>query len=96
LTLKIDGKRTGSWRHELNWANQYTPLATITLSSGPHTVALDFGGADWRAGSAANPPNGAGPLIVSRGDANAPVTNTPAADGESLCGKRLDWVEAVR
>ena len=58
-------------------------------------MTLHFSGPDLHPGS-----GGAvfpiGPLVLSTAAGDAPVTVVSAARARELCGKRLDWVEAVR
>jgi hypothetical protein len=95
LEVSVDGRRASSLRHQLNNQGQYTPLGEADLSAGRHTVTLRFSGADLRPGSG-GPPFGIGPLVLSTATSNLPVTVVRPAYGRSLCGRRLDWVEAVR
>jgi len=36
-----------------------------------------------------------GPLVLGRTTADLPVTHVQASNARSLCGKNLDWVEAL-
>jgi hypothetical protein len=36
-----------------------------------------------------------GPLALAQETVNAPITYVPANEARRLCGKRLDWVEAL-
>ena len=93
LEVSVDGRRASSLRHQLNNQGQYTPLGEASLSAGRHTVTLRFSGADLRPGSG-GPPFGIGPLVLSTATADSPVTVVTPANARSLCGRRLDWVEA--
>jgi hypothetical protein len=94
LDVLVDGRRVSSLRHQLNNQGQYTPLGEADLSAGPHTVTLRFSGADLRPGSG-GPPFQIGPLVLSTSTADLPVTVVTPANARSLCGRRLDWVEAL-
>ena len=38
---------------------------------------------------------GLGPLILSRGPEDVPVVYVPSAEATRLCGRTLDWIEAL-
>ena len=96
LSLSVDGKLLATRRHELNWPGQYTPMGDVALTAGLHRITLSYGGPDLHPGSAGDPPFGAGPVVLGRGTADRPMTYVLASRWRSLCGKRLDWVEALR
>ena len=95
LDASIDGRRITTVRGHLEHFGQYTDLGELGLARGTHSVVLRYGGRDLHPGS-----GGAqfemGPLVLSRTTAELPVTYVPPADAQRrLCGKRLDWVEAL-
>jgi hypothetical protein len=94
LAVRIDGRPVGAVRDELNNAGGYTPFGSITLAPGTHHVELDYSGPDLAPGSAgvAYP---LGPLAIAPGTAPADVSYLPVRDASSLCGKSLDWIEAL-
>jgi hypothetical protein len=94
VELWVDGRLVASARHQLNHPDQYTPLGEIGLSAGPHRVVLRYRAANLRPGSG-GPAFALGPLVLSRETADVPVTYVPAAKARTLCGKNLDWLEAV-
>jgi hypothetical protein len=96
LQLSIDGKVVGTRRHELNWPGDFTPIGDAELTAGQHDVTLAYAGPDLHPGSSGNPPFGTGPVVLSRATAALPVMYLPVARARSLCGKRLDWIEAIR
>jgi hypothetical protein len=97
VTATIDGKPVGTGlRDWLDWPNTYVELGTVSLRAGAHRLALDYHGADWRPGSAGTPEFGLGPIAIGIGTADRPVTYVTPARAGTLCGKSLDWLEAVR
>ena len=56
-------------------------------------LAYDTGG--WHPGSGGRP-HSFGPLALSRSDAREQVLKVAPSHARTLCGQRLDWVEAVR
>jgi hypothetical protein len=95
IELSVDGRTLATARSHLNHPGVDTPLGQTALAAGPHSLSLRYAGADLRPGSAGTP-FGLGPLVLSRFTAeSAPVTYVRPAQARSLCGKRLDWIEAV-
>lgn len=94
LGIFVDGHRVATARGHLNNFGQYTQLGAATLSAGAHTVTLAYSGPDLRPGS-----GGAqfamGPLVLSTKTAVLPVTYLQPSRARSLCGKNLDWIEAL-
>jgi hypothetical protein len=96
FTLSIDGRRRGSARQRLEHPGQYVPLAEVSLARGRHTVALAYDGPSiLHPGSAAQLAYPAGPLVLSTTTAELPVHTLEPAAARSLCGRRLDWLEAI-
>jgi len=94
LTLVVDGRKVGSVRHQLNNAGQWTPLGQAAIGRGSHTAELRYGGSRLAPGSGGFA-FAMGPLVASRPTADLPVTYVDPESARSLCGKRLDWVEAL-
>ena len=90
----VDGQFVGSARHQLEWEGQYVDLGAVRLARGTHTVTLRYRSGGWRPGSHGDAPFPLGPLVVAQDDARALITVAPS-DARSLCGRRLDWVEAL-
>jgi len=95
LELSVDGRRLAGPRHELSHTGQYVPLASEQLERGEHRIALRYDEKDLRPGSGGDP-FPFGPLALSRSTADRSVTFLPPENARSLCGQRLDWVEALR
>jgi hypothetical protein len=90
----VDGRLVGAARHELQWSGQYVRLGAARLGRGPHTVGLRYEAGGWRPGSSGLAPFPLGPLAVARDDPRRVLSVAPE-DARSLCGRRLDWLEAV-
>lgn len=95
LEISIDGRVVASGRHELAHFGTYLPLGRADLSGGPHHLTLDYGKADLHPGSG-GPPYPIGPIAIAPDTTNNTVLYVPTSRAASLCGKRLDWVEALR
>ena len=94
-SISVDGHEVGSLRMELNWPGVFTDLGTVQLSAGRHVVTIRSVRGGWRPGSAATPYS-FGPAGLSAVDGREPVETIAPRDARSLCGRRLDWVEALR
>jgi hypothetical protein len=94
LRLYIDGRGVADARNRLK-PNGYEPLGPVLLGAGRHRLVLRYGGADLHPGSGGIQ-FGLGPLILSRGAEDAPVLYVPSAQARALCGRDLDWIEALR
>jgi hypothetical protein len=94
LTVSVDGQLVGSDRHEIDEDGGYVDMGHRVLRAGPHVVTLDYGGPDLHPGSA-GPPLALGPVVLGDQTADRPVAVVRTADARTLCGHRLDWVEAL-
>jgi hypothetical protein len=96
VDLLIDGRPVNSVRGELENLGQYVELGAVPLGPGVHRVEIRFHGSDLVPGSGgrAQP---IGPLVVSSQDtADTKVVRLPRSRARALCGRRLDWIEALR
>jgi hypothetical protein len=94
-SISVDGRKVGSLREELNWPGNFSELGTVPLSAGRHVVTIRSERGGWHPGSAATPYS-YGPAALSAVDTREPVETVAPKDARSLCGRRLDWVEALR
>jgi hypothetical protein len=94
-SVRVDGRKVGSRREELNWPGPYTDLGSTPLAAGAHDVEIRYRPGGWRPGSGGKP-FAFGPVVLSPVDARKPVSRISPARGRSLCGRRLDWVDALR
>jgi hypothetical protein len=94
VSAAVDGRPVGSARHQLEWTGQYVDLGSTRLREGDHVVTLRLETGGWRPGSHAGSPFPLGPLVVAPDEPVRLVSVAPAR-ARSLCGRRLDWVEAV-
>jgi hypothetical protein len=94
LEVRVDGEPIASGRHELSHSGQYVPIGSRDLEGGLHEVEIELSGTDLHPGSRGTP-EPLGPLALSTATADLPVITVPASEAESLCGQRLDWIEAL-
>jgi hypothetical protein len=95
LDVAVDGRSVGSGRHDLSHAGQYVPLGDTELAAGRHAVTLRYEGDDLHPGSGGRP-FALGPLVFGRDTADRPIDYVAPRRAGSLCGRSLDWIEAVR
>ena len=93
LRLYVDGRLVADARNRLV-GPAYEPLGSAVLRAGSHELILRYGGADLHPGSGGRQ-FGLGPLILSRGPEDVPVLYVPSAEARRLCGRTLDWIEAL-
>jgi len=92
LALTIDGRQVATMRHRLNRANEYEPVARLTMAPGRHRLVFHY---DERLLAGANDRYLMGPVALTPVGPPAKPAFVTARNIESLCGERLDWVEAV-
>jgi hypothetical protein len=94
VKVVLNGEAVGEARHQLK-PDHFTLIDERQVMPGRQTIGLDYGGPDLRPGSGGRPWFGLGPLVLSRSTAERPVRYVPASRARSLCGRSLDWVEAI-
>jgi hypothetical protein len=106
----IDGKALSRPRREFNFSfPNYVYVGAANVSRGRHTVEVRHGDEGslhpGTGGHAAVSPGlgvaslvqfGFGPLTVTRSSPSWKVSYLKPSQARSLCGKTLDWVEAIR
>jgi hypothetical protein len=97
LTAKLDGQTIGQQRNQTAWPGNFLYFGKAYLTRGTHLLVIKHSGPDWRPGSAARQPFGLGPFVIARGAGadKLTVTKVKPQAAHSLCGKSLDWVEAL-
>jgi hypothetical protein len=95
VRVYIDGKLVGARRNALEW-ERYQQMGSVRLTGGTvHDVRVVYDGSTFLHPGSGNAATPIGPLALARQTADVPVTYVPAARARSLCGKNLDWVEAL-
>lgn len=96
LRLKIDGVDVGYSGYQLNGGGQFLDLGRARFEPGRHLVELTLEGQSLAPGSG-GPPEAIGPLVLGPASADdPPLLELPAFRAGELCGRNLDWVEAIR
>ncbi len=94
--IDVDGRSVGRARDSLNWPDTFTYIGSVRLAPGRHTLRFRYDGPGLRPGSGGIPPFGVGPIVLSPATEDSAITYVRPADARSLCGKSLDWLEALR
>jgi hypothetical protein len=88
----------------MDWPLEFDQFGVIRLERGIHTITLNYHEGGLRPGSAGMTmaeylaglaPPSMGPLVLSDQTASRSFESTSPSDAQSLCGRRLDWIEAV-
>jgi hypothetical protein len=95
IAVRIDGRPVGRVGGGLNGRNEFGSAGSLVLSPGRHTITL------VRPSGSLSPGDGGrnrllGPVVLDPAGDTKLVRQLPAASWRALCGKRLDWVEAIR
>jgi hypothetical protein len=94
-SMSVDGRTIGSMREELDWPGNFTDMGTIRLSKGRHRVKMTYSTGGLHPGSGVTP-YAFGPAYLTLENARDPFVTLPPTQARGLCGRRLDWLEALR
>jgi hypothetical protein len=90
----LDGRPVGRIEHHVNGRDLFGHVTSMFLQPGKHTVTL------FRGGGSLEPGDGLlemlGPILLTQDLPDSGVHRIEPARATSLCGRWLDWVEAVR
>jgi len=91
VDVLVDGRRVAGGHNRPDWPGLWAPLGSTELGAGRHAVILRYTAGSWTPGAHGGQPL-IGPLALARDAAPTPLQYGNAA---TLCGRRLDWVEAL-
>jgi hypothetical protein len=94
VEIAVDGRSAGSMRNRLSHGGSYAELGSLTLGAGRHVVTLHYQRGFFHPGNAGSP-FPLSPIFLSRETADRPVFYIAPDQARTLCGQRLDWIEAV-
>ncbi len=95
LDLLVDGEEIGWVENQLNEVRQFLYFGAAQLRAGAHEIALVYDGQTLAPGSG-GPAEPIGPLVLSpAADEDLAVRELPVSRAGELCGRHLDWVEAL-
>ena len=95
LSATIDGQEVGHQENQTEWPGNFLYFGSAVLTRGTHILVIKHTGPGFGPGSAAAQPFGLGPLAIAQGTDLRYVTYVQPQEAHSLCGKSLDWVEAL-
>jgi hypothetical protein len=95
MRLSVDGHVAGSATDALEESAQLTPLGGASLTTGQHRLELRYETRPLRPG-ARGAPFAVGPLVVGPPATASRLVEVSPQRASSLCGKRLDWIEALQ
>jgi hypothetical protein len=90
--VSVDGRRVGSVSDALNPPEDFESAGQVELSAGPHRLEVVRPQRSLAPGDGA--PELLGPIVLAPATA-PPIRTLPSSHWHELCGKRLDWAEAV-
>lgn len=94
MEMRIDGRRVGVQRDRIEHIGQPVWFGTVDLAPGPHHVELRYSRNALRPGSGADYGSIAR-FVLAQTTEDVPVKTIPASRARELCGRTLDWIEAV-
>ncbi|HEY8501894.1 MAG TPA: hypothetical protein VIL21_04365, partial [Solirubrobacterales bacterium] len=95
VKIEINGEEVASGGPTLDHNDEYRQLGEVELEPGRYTISLTYTDNPLAPGSG-GAPFGIGPLILSTTTAaDAEVEIVYTTEAASLCGRPLDWVEAL-
>ncbi|HMT06108.1 MAG TPA: hypothetical protein PKD76_11250 [Solirubrobacterales bacterium] len=95
VSVEIGGEEAGSARGLLNNNAQFIKLDQLDLQPGSLPVAMSYERGGILRPATGGYPFGIGPVILQP-VGEPQVTTVSPGDAQQLCGKSLDWIEAVR
>ncbi len=95
VSVEVAGQAAGSARGLLNNNAQFIKLDELDLDSGRVPVRLTYERGGNLRPATGGYPFGLGPIVLEP-LAEPKLVTAPPADAQKLCGRSLDWVEAVR
>lgn len=94
VSIGVDTTPVGSQTGQFSESGQAVPFGSVRLSKGLHIFTISYTRDRLRPGGGSYP-FGLGPLELGSPATTAKLVTVTPADASSLCGKQLDWIEAV-
>jgi hypothetical protein len=95
ITLRIDGVVAGSATHRLLHPGQHFLLGSLPVSTGTRSIEIDYSTPVATPGSHATFLGPMGPVVLATSTDAASIERIESRDWRTLCGRALDWIEAV-
>src|SRR5262249_9135463 len=96
MTAYLDGTKVGQQDNQTEWPGNFLGFGSKELSKGTHMLRISHSGPDFSPGSAAKQSFGVGPFLIAPSSDRHDITYVEPQTAPSLCGKSLDWIEALR
>jgi hypothetical protein len=87
----VDGTHVGTVERQLQNAGQWLELGTVAITAGTHRVSLEVT-LPWRSPGTGGGGFPLGPLLLQPA---GPSRLAETSSAHSLCGRNLDWIEAL-
>jgi hypothetical protein len=95
VRVYVDGRLAASARGVLQW-EPAVRIGSVSLTAGQvHQVRIEYDGPSFLHPGSGGIATGMGPLVLSDERGSRRVLELPPAQARSLCGRYLDWVEAI-
>ena len=94
--VAVDGVPAGRLRHQLSYPGNWVPFGTTDVSAGPHAVTVRLDGGGLHPGTRGITRYAIGPVALRPARTGGRILALPSSAAGALCGRRLDWIEAVR
>ena len=94
VSIAVDTTPVGSQTGQFSESGQAVPFGSVRLSKGLHIFTISYARDRLRPGGGSYA-FGFGPLELGSPATTAKLVTVTPADASSLCGKALDWIEAV-
>ena len=94
VSISVDTRAVGTRTGQFSETGQAVPFGSVVLSKGPHVFTISYARDRLRPGEGSYA-FGFGPLELGSPATDAKLVTVSPAEASSLCGKELDWIEAV-
>ena len=95
VSVEVGGRAAGSARNVLNNNAQFVGLGELELAAGELPVAMSYERGGPLRPATGGYPFGIGPVVLEP-VADPEIVRVAPRDAQKLCGRSLDWIEAVR
>lgn len=93
--VSVDRRPVGTLSDDIKYAGLAQQVGATQLTAGRNTIQIDRGGGSLAPGNGAG--GAVGPVALTpAGGLRRPVRQLDPRDYRELCGKQVDWIEAVK
>jgi hypothetical protein len=94
VTISVDGRRVGEAAYQTGNAGNYARPFDVRLTAGRHVLTIERPGGGLKPGDG-SPSRLLAVVFEPLGARPETVHALPASDWRQLCGRPVDWIEAV-